>query len=326
MIYQFPHEHAYLPRTRLSYVNLPGILSDSKRERAARVPGYIAIQLGDRCYLIFMRNGEPFHAARMERDARGAVPLAEVLRVVATESERGEGGQIGYFGACEDQLRVMLSTVLESEIVWDEPLDPARPGRFFPRLQERRFSGVLELSEREGCFHYLCFMDGTFQSGFFTGRHGGTPVPEFLRGIFDSAAEIRTALYAELPALPEQAAPGLIDVYRRIVGGVMREISGAVGRESAQALLRRAQAVAADDHPVVVALEITDEGRVTGDPVASPEALTAAVAAWITEALISASDGYGIDPTTVLEKTARDSRFVLQERGFFHRLPWALAL
>ena len=46
MIYRFPSEAAYLPRTKLSYVNLPGILSDGKRDRQARVPGFVAVQLG----------------------------------------------------------------------------------------------------------------------------------------------------------------------------------------------------------------------------------------------------------------------------------------
>jgi hypothetical protein len=79
-------------------------------------------------------------------------------------------------------------------------------------------------------------------------------------------------------------------------------------------------------HPVAASFALTDEGRVSGDPVASPDQLTEGVAAWLTEALISASDHYGIDPGAVVERAARDSRFVLQEHGFFSRLPWALAL
>ena len=71
MIYRFPRDTDYLPRTKLSYVNLPGILSDGKRDRQARVPGYVAVQLGERCFLIFMREGEPFYAARITPQGRG---------------------------------------------------------------------------------------------------------------------------------------------------------------------------------------------------------------------------------------------------------------
>ncbi|HEY0094441.1 MAG TPA: hypothetical protein VGB96_08965, partial [Archangium sp.] len=78
MIHHFPHDAAFLPRTKLSYVNLPGILSDGKRDRGARVAGFVCLQLGERCYLIFLRNGEPFHSARLQaEEGRGAAALSE---------------------------------------------------------------------------------------------------------------------------------------------------------------------------------------------------------------------------------------------------------
>jgi hypothetical protein len=325
MIYRFPHDLAHLPRTRLSYINLPGILSDGKRERTARVSGFVAIQLGERCYLIFLRDGEPFHSARLTGSGRGPAALSEVLRLVSTESERGENGMIGYFGAPEEQLRAMLATLLQTAAQWDEPLDPARPDLFFPRLRERRFTGVLELCDGAGAHHYLAFEDGAFRNGWFTDRTAATPVPEFMRSLF-TAGGLTATPYDALEELPVQAGPGFVDLYRRVVGGVMREISGPLGRESAIEIMRKGQAVAALRHPVAAAFDLTDEGRVAGDPVASPAVLTDGVAAWLTEALISASDHYGIDPAAVVEKCARDSRFVLAEHGFFSKLPWALAL
>lgn len=327
MIYRFPHDTAYLPRTRLSYVNLPGILSDGKRERSSRVPGFLAMQLGERCFLIFMRDGEPYHSARLEPTGRAPAALSEVLRLAGLESGRGEGGQIGYFGCAEEQLLAMLSTLTQDAILWEEPLDPAKPDHFFPRLRERRFSGVLELADTAGAFHYLVFNGGAFHGGWFTDRDPATPVAEFLRALFTGAAgRLRVGLYPLLPEMPTQAQPGFVDLYRRVVGGVMRELAGPLGREPAIAVMRRGQAEAALKFPVAAEFNLTDEGRVSGDPVASPAMLTDAVAAWLTEALITASDHYGTDPAAVVERAARDSRFVLQEHGFFSRLPWALAL
>lgn len=327
MIYRFPHETAYLPRTRLSYVNLPGILSDGKRERAARVPGFVAIQLGERCYLIFLRDGEPFHSGWLEPNGRAPAALSEVLRLAGVESGRGEGGQIGYFGCPGEQLLAMLSTLTQDAILWDEPLDPAKPDHFFPRLREKRFTGVMELSDAAGTHHYLRFDGGGFQGGWFSDRDPATPVAEFLRCLFNGTeGRLRVGLYPLLAEMPVQAQPGFVDLYRRVVGGVMRELAGPLGREPAIAVMRRGQAQAALTHPVAGDFNLTDEGRVSGDPVASPAVLTDAVAAWLTEALITASDHYGTDPAAVVERAARDSRFVLQEHGFFSRLPWALAL
>lgn len=326
MIFQFPHEAAFLPRTRLSYVNLPGILSDGKRDRSARVSGYVCIQLGERCYLVFLRGGEPFNAARITPDSRGAAALSEVLRIVATESERGEGGQIGYFGAGEAQLQAMLATLLNEPAAWGEPVDPARPDQLFPRLRDRRFTGVLELGDG-GRHHYMRFEDGAFRDGWFTDRAPATPVPEFVRQVFASGgASLRATLFPGFDEMPVQAGPGLVDLYRRILGGTLRELAQAVGRETAMALVRRGQAAASLKHECVSAFRVTDEGRVSGDPVATPTTLTDGVAAWITEVLISASEHHGVDPAATVERVARDSRFVLTENGFFARLPWAIAL
>ena len=326
MIYRFPHEAAFLPRTKLSYINLPGILSDGKRDRAARVSGYVAIQLGERCFLVFLRGGEPYHAARLQPDARSAAALAEVIRIAGTEIERGEGGQIGYFGAPEAQLRAMLATILNPPLTWDEPVDVTRPERLFPTLRERRFGGVLELCDGSR-HHYLEFEDGAYRAGWFTERDPDTSVGDFVRAIFASAGgALRATLYPGCEEMPVQAGPGFVDLYRRIVGGVLRELSTAAGRETALAILRRARDEAAMDQPAIAAFVVTDEGRISGDPVASPAVLTEGVAAWVTEALVSAAPHHGIDPAAVVERTARDSRFVLSEHGFFARLPWALAL
>ncbi|HEV3050877.1 MAG TPA: hypothetical protein VGX50_11230, partial [Longimicrobium sp.] len=133
-------------------------------------------------------------------------------------------------------------------------------------------------------------------------------------------------LYPALDELPVQAGPGFVDLYRRMIGGTLRELALATGRETALEMMQRGQGLAALEHPVVASFDITPEGRVMGDPVASPDGLTEGVARWITEVLIAGADHHGIDPGAIVEKVARDSRFVLSEHGFFARLPWALAL
>jgi hypothetical protein len=325
MIHHFPHEAAFLPRTKLSYVNLPGILGDGKRDRAARVSGFVCIQLGERCYLIFLRNGEPFHSARLQAaEGRGAAALSEVLRIAATECERGEAGQIGYFGAPEAQLQAMLATLVQEPVEWASTVSAHRPELLFPLLRERHFSGVLELCAA-GRHHYMVFEEGAFRTGYFTERNDTVPVPDFVRSVFDAEA-LRVAPYPALPALPVQAGPGLVDLYRRLAGGVLMELSSAMGRDSALGVLRDAQASVRERFPPAAAFRLTEEGRVAGDPVASPDGLTDAVAAWLTAALVAGSRFDGVDPASVVERVARDSRFVLQEHGFFARLPWAVAL
>jgi hypothetical protein len=151
------------------------------------------------------------------------------------------------------------------------------------------------------------------------------PLPEVVRSLFDGG-NLRTGIYPSFPELPVQAGPGLVDLYRRVIGGVLRELTVAVGRETALGVLRKGQALASLTYPAISAFQITDEGRVGGDPVATPSVLTESVAGWLTESLITASDHHGVDPGALVERVARESRFVLAENGFFSKLPWALAL
>ncbi|HEX7238723.1 MAG TPA: hypothetical protein VF263_00545 [Longimicrobiaceae bacterium] len=321
-MYRFPHEVAYLPQTRLSYINLPGLLSDGKRDRTARVPGFVVVQLGERCYLIFIRDGEPFHAGRLDPAGRRQVALAEVLRTASTESERGENGQIAFFGAPEAQLRAMLATLVNDPLPWVDG-EAARPDQLFPALRERRFAGVLELRDAHSV-QYLVFEDGACRSGYFCDRDPAAPLVDRVRGAFQ-ASGLRVGLYPGLDELPAQAQPGLVDLYRRVVGGVLREVSQPVGREAGMALMRRAHGAAVARRPQVAALVLSDDGRVRGDPVATPRQLTDGVAEWITETLIAAADQWAVDPAEIVERVARDSRFVLAEQGFFARLPWAVS-
>lgn len=323
-MYRFPYEVAYLPQTRLSYVNLPGLLNDGKRDRTARVSGFVGVQLGERCYLIFLRGGEPFQAAQLDPSCRRQVAVAEVVRIAGTESERGEGGQIGYYGAPEAQLQAMLATILNPPSPPGDGVDFSRPDQLFPTLRERRFSGVVEMADG-GTLQYLVFQDGGYRAGYLCQRDPSVSVSDFVRSLFQTAgAGLRVALYPPLHGLPEQAGPGLVDLYRRIVGGVMRELSGPMGREGAQEAVRRAQQAVAARRPVVAGYELSDDGRVRGDPVATPQLLTEAVAEWVSTTLIAASDYHAVDPADIVERVARDSRFVLAEQGFFARLPWTL--
>lgn len=323
-MYAFPHDVTYLSTTRLGFINLPGLLSHGKRDRTARVPGFVAIQLGERCFLVFLREGEPFHAARVEPTSRGPEAISAVLRRVSQESERGEGGQIAYYGASEAQLRAMLATLLNEPVALEGIDDPRQPDQLFPALRERRFSGVLELSDG-GQLHYLCFEEGRYQSAFLATPGSEAPAKEVVRSLFEAGRDtLRLGLYPPFEELPVQAVPGLVDLYRRVIGGVMHELSGIVGAETSTSLLRAAQSSCAARRPIISTFVLSDEGRVHGDPVAAPGELTSAVAEWLTEVLVRASEQAAIDPEAMLMRITRDARFVLEEQGFFAHLPWTV--
>jgi hypothetical protein len=272
MIHHFPHEAAFLPRTKLSYVNLPGILSDGKRDRAARVCGFVCIQLGERCYLIFLRNGEPFHSARLQaEEGRGAAALSEVLRIAATESERGEAGQIGYFGAPEAQLQAMLATLVQEPVEWAASVDCTRPELLFPQLRQRQFTGVLELCAA-GRHHYMIFEEGVFRSGYFTEPRRRRTRPRLralrLRGGGGRTAGDPVPLARHPPRAGRPRTGGPLPPHDRRHPARALHHTRAVTPPWRWCAPRRQRW--ADAFPAARAFHLTDEGRVAGDPVASP--------------------------------------------------------
>src|SRR5215210_8327772 len=59
---RFPHDRVLLARTKLAYVHLRNLLTDAKRDRAARVFGYVAIWLPEGILVLYLQEGEVVNA------------------------------------------------------------------------------------------------------------------------------------------------------------------------------------------------------------------------------------------------------------------------
>ena len=86
----FPHSRVLLPRTRLAYVHLRNLLSDAKRDRSARISGYVAISLLEELVVLYLVRGEVANAT--VTDARGAhaIAIAGALERIPVEPEYGD--------------------------------------------------------------------------------------------------------------------------------------------------------------------------------------------------------------------------------------------
>src|SRR3954453_15431479 len=86
----FPYHRVLLPRTRLAYVHLRNLLTDAKRDRSARISGYVAISLPEELVTLYLLGGEGSNAT--VRDARGAkaIAIASALEMIPAEPEYGE--------------------------------------------------------------------------------------------------------------------------------------------------------------------------------------------------------------------------------------------
>jgi len=320
MLRRFPRRHVFLERTRLRYVRFANLLNDGKHDRAARVPGFVVVFLGDEVELIFLLGGEPANAARLGPAGRCVVPIGAVVARAAAESEHGE---VAFYGAPEAQLRAMFATVAAEPLTGLPPLDFVRPGRTFRALEAAGFEGVLELRDGDAV-HYLTFEAGRPAEGFFVEEAAGTPLPARLEALLAGprAASLEAVAYPPVASLPVQAPAALVELYARVLDEAAAALAERLGAEGAARCLKEALERASARHPTLASYCVGPDGRVAGAPVADAAALTAAVAGWLFEALTAAGRSGAVDPARVLERVARERRFALESQGFFRRLPW----
>jgi hypothetical protein len=320
--HRFPWREQYLARTRLCYVDLGRLLSHAKRDRAARVPGYVQVELGDAIHLLFLESGEPVNAATLRPDRREVVPLGGLLRTLAAEIERGEGGHIAFYGVDPDQLGAMFSTISGAPLPWAS--SEAGLDQLFEEIHRRRADGVLELTD-DGRSGYVCVTDGLARRCFVSeGTDGPTGSEALRRFVAGSNGAMKATLHPLLPALPVQAPPGLFELYATLLSEVIRRLTPDLSDDEVDALFEatRARNGAADR---LAGFRRTEEGVIPGDGTASPDGLTDAIGDWISELAAAAADRTGMDPADLLLDACMPHRFALEETGLFDRLPWPLA-
>jgi hypothetical protein len=59
---RYPAKRVLLQRTRLAYVHLRNLLTDAKRDRSARVSGYVAVWMPEELLVLYLEEGEVVNA------------------------------------------------------------------------------------------------------------------------------------------------------------------------------------------------------------------------------------------------------------------------
>src|SRR6266567_6299739 len=154
---RFPSSRVLLPRTRLAYVHLHNLLTDAKRDRTARVSGYVAIWLPEELVLLYLLGGEVVNATERNGRAVRAVAIASALEKVPIEPEYGE---ICFHEADEEQLACMYVTQAAAPEPWPPGIGVHDPATLFPYLSALTFDGIVEIVANESV-NYLVFRNGT---------------------------------------------------------------------------------------------------------------------------------------------------------------------
>ena len=326
-VQRFPHNRVLLPRTRLAYVHLRNLLSDAKRDRAARVSGYVAIWLPEEMLILFMQNGELINATICDAKGSRAVSIARALERVPPEPEYGE---ISFCSAEEEQLDCMFAVQTTAPLAWPERVSVTDPAVLFPYLGATTFDGLIEVMFTDSA-NYLVFVNGMVERSYMAGDghghgHGHThdahAANDRIARLFAHArpGDLKVRRWAAIPQLGIQAPPALVQAYKDLASGLIGSLVKG-GRASAPAIGEHARQALLETYPVLDGIALSDVPART-DVVVDTETLTMGVAAWVREVMWTAVDHDAMAPEQLLKELTWERRHMFQSAGLYEHIPW----
>jgi len=314
---RYPYSRVMLPRTRLAYIHLKNLLTDAKRDRSARLSGYVAVWLPEEFLVLYMQRGEVVNATVMDAKGWRAVAISSALERIPAEPEYGE---ICFHEAEDDQLASMFAAQTVTAEPWPAELQVTDPAALFPFLMSIMFDGTVEIMS-EGSVNYLVFRAGAVDRAFLSFQATGSIV-ERVAKLFAPGSKVEQGKFRRWGAvepLPVQAPPALVQAYRELSNALVQRLVAA-GRDSAPAIAEQARQNLAKKHPELDSFSIGK--KPTREPIADTAKLTTAVASWLSEVMWAAADHEGAPPADMLKELTWERRHMFQSAGFYDLMPW----
>lgn len=314
---RFPHSRVMLPRTRLAYIHLRNLLTDAKRDRAARLSAYVAVWLPEEFVVLYMQRGEVVNATLQDKSGSRPVAIASALDRIPAEPEYGE---ICFHEADNEQLAAMFLAQTTTPDSWPTDLKVNDPAVLFPFLMSVMFDGVLEIVN-ENAVNYLVFRAGAVERAFLAIPATGSIV-ERVAKLFAPGNRIEEARFRRWPSiepLPVQVPKELVAAYRELANGLVQRLT-ADGSDSATAIAEHARQNLLKTYPDLECFSIGK--KAPREPIADTARITGAVASWIKEIMFAAANHDGTPPETLLKELTWERRHMFQSAGFYEKMPW----
>ena len=316
---RYPCTRVLLPRTRLAYVHLRNLLTDAKRDRGARVSGYVAIWMPEEFVVLYLQRGEVVNAVHHDGHRFQPMAIASAIEQVPSEPEYGE---VCFHETDDEELGCMFVSQTVASDPWPPELRATDPAALFPHLMASTFDGLLEIVV-EDAVNFLLFKNGAVHTAYLAGSSSGTLVERVAR-LFERdrrALHLTVRQWPSPSPLPVQAPTGLVQAYRDLVTSLVLRLV-ADGRESAPVIAEHARMQLVSAHPALEGFSFT--GRAPRPVVADAASLTVAVAALVNELLWTAGDPEGEGPERMLRELTHERRHLFQSAGLFDRFSWKL--
>ena len=315
----FPHDRVLLSRTRLAYVHLRNLLTDAKRDRTAKVYGYVAVWLPEEMLLLYLQEGEVVNAtATHDGVTFRDLSIAEAVAMVPSAAEFGE---ICFLEADDEQLATMYWSQILDPIAWPAELDVHDSVAVLAFLSATMHDGVVEVHGDDGGVNYGIVRNGAAVRGFFADP-GSSDAEERLAALLSENRALGrkgTRLWPVPPPLPVQAPPAMIQAYRDLMAAMVKRLADA-GADGAPTVAEQARLMLVERHPCLERLSLKHPHP--RDPVTETPALSAAIGAWISELLWTVVPPDGATPEALIGELTHERRHVFQSAGLFEALPW----
>lgn len=309
---KFPKGRPILENTRLEFINLDNVLSASKRERAHRISGYISIIYPESEELIFLRQGEPFNAARVNQKERRIISITEVIE----KAKKANSGILSEYATDEILLNLIISSITILPIKADVDLSRLQPKIFIDKLKSTKFDGFIWIR---------CGLEESFIS-FAKGEIGGCYVagtgdklqddneiinillkPGTTISIFDRIETMTTT----------QATPAQVDMFCKIFSSLFRSYAHPIGNTMVLKAIMIAKSTAQKDFFFIDEIKIAPDLSVSGKMIIEPKVLSQGMARWFDLIYESFSTLLGKESEVIAKKVLNDYRFALKSLNFF---------
>lgn len=316
---RYAAKRVLLHRTRLAYAHLQNLLTDAKRDRSARVYGYVAVWLPEEMITLYLEEGEVVNATSTH-DGAHFQPIA-ISDAIGRVPNSAEYGSICFHEATDEQLDLMFATQTGRPLAWPRELATGDANALLAYLYATMHDGAVEV-QAAGSVHFVVVSSGTPLRGYFADAPTGDVLTHF-RGVLDAAGYATAPvvrLWPRADALPAQASPALITAYREFIQALAARLIEVGFGETAAALeeVRRKKVKA---FPLLERFSPTLP--TVRDPVADTATLTAALGSWVGDALVSAVP-LGLDVEQVVRDVTGPRHHMFQAAGFYDALPWKM--
>lgn len=319
-VQRFPFSRTLLPRTRLAYVHLRNLLTDAKRDRGARIAGYVAIWLPEEMITLYMIEGELINATISDAKGSRAVSISRALEKVPPEPEYGE---ICFSAADAEQLDCMYLSQTRPPVAWPDKLAITDPVTLFPYLGATTFDGMLEVITGDAV-NYVVFVNGMVSRSYLAGNAVGSAFEsnDEVGRLFAYArpGELKVRRWGEIPEVAVQAPPALVQAYKDLAAGLVGTLVKG-GRASAPAIAEHARQALLETYPVLDLFPMNGRPG-NSEIVADSGTLTSGVAAWVREVMWTAVDHDSTAPEELLRELTWERRHMFQSAGLYEQIPW----